>query len=132
MSNQIHPAADRVAREGNIVRKTNAHSGRSVAITPANSSMKHLCYARIKLDATVHEVSFNTSNKETAFICLSGQAEFKIGENQFSLNKDDAVYVPRGSTVQIQGKSADLAEFSAQFKRDYPLQIIRYAYVQAY
>jgi 5-deoxy-glucuronate isomerase len=93
--------------------------------------MKHLCYARIKLDAAVHEVSFNTSNKETAFICLSGQAEFKIGEKQFRLDKYDAVYVPRGSSVQIQAKSADLAEFSAEVEGDYPLQIVRYADVRA-
>jgi 5-deoxy-glucuronate isomerase len=131
MSTQIHPEADRVGREGNIFRKTNTHSGRSVAITPANSSMKHLCYARIKLDDTVHEVNFNTLNKEAAFICLTGQAEFKIGEKQFSLDKYDAVYVPRGSGVQIKGKSADLAEFSADVEGDYPLQIVRYADVQA-
>jgi 5-deoxy-glucuronate isomerase len=131
MSTQIGPAADRVGHEGNIFRKTNAYSGRSVAITPANSSMKHLCYARIKLDDTVHEVSLNTLNKETAFICLSGQAEFKIGEKQFSLGKYDSVYVPRGSSVHIQGKSADLAEFSADVEGDYPLQIVRYSDVQA-
>jgi len=39
--------------------------------------------------------------------------------------------VPRGSSVHIQGKSADLAEFSADVEGDYPLQIVRYADVQA-
>ncbi len=131
MSTQIHSAAERVAREGNIFRKTNTRSGRSVEITPANSSMKHLCYARIRLDDTVHEASFNTQNHETALVCLSGQAEFKIGEKQFSLDKYDAVYVPRGSGVQIRGRSADLAEFAAEVEGDYPLQIVRYAEVRA-
>ncbi|HWX53581.1 MAG TPA: 5-deoxy-glucuronate isomerase [Verrucomicrobiae bacterium] len=131
MSTQTNSEANRLVREGNIFRKTNAHSGRSVVITPANSSMRHLCYARIKLDASAPEITFQTLNKETAFICLSGQAEFKVGENKFSLGKYDSVYVPRGSSVQVRGKSADLAEFSADVEGDYPLQIVRYADIQA-
>ncbi len=131
MSTQTNSETDRLVREGNIFRKTHAHSGRRVAITPENSSMQHLCYARIKLDAATPEVSFNTANHETAFICLSGQAEFKVGENQFNLDKYDAIYVPRKSDVQIRGKSADIAEFSADVEGDYPLQLVKYADVKA-
>lgn len=128
MSTQVD--SQRLVREGNIFRKTNAHSGRTVAITPQNSSMRHLCYARIKLDAAVPEVSFNTANRETGIICLSGQAEFALGNDKFSLGKYDAAYIPKASQVQVRGKSADLAEFSADVEGNYPLQVVRYADVQ--
>src|SRR5579864_9026421 len=123
MSTQIDSM--RVVKEGNIFRNTHAHSGRKVVITPQNSSMQHLCYARIKLDAAAPEVSFNTRNSETAIICLSGEAEFTIGNNKFALAKYDAAYIPKATQVQVRGKSADLAEFSAEVDGDYPLQVVR-------
>jgi 5-deoxy-glucuronate isomerase len=128
MSTQIDSM--RVVQDGNIFRKTNAHSGRKVVITPGNSSMQRLCYARIKLDASTPEASFRTENRETAIICLSGEAEVKVGNNNFSLGKYDAAYIPPASQVQLHGKCADLAEFSAEVEGDYPLQIVKYADVQ--
>src|SRR5215471_19525028 len=108
MPTQIDSTTERLVRDGNIFRNTNAHSGRKVVITPENSSMKHLCYARIRLDSASPDVSFNTGNKEAAIICLSGQADFAVAENKFTLGKHDAAYIPRASPVQIRGKGADL------------------------
>src|SRR5262244_1686688 len=130
MVSRIDSMSDRLVREGNVFRNTGAHSGRKVVITPQNSTMQHLCYARIKLDSASPEVSFNTGNKETAIICLSGPADFTVGENKFTLGKYDAAYIPRSSQVQIRGKAADLAEFSAEVKGNYPLQVVKYADVQ--
>ncbi len=130
MSTQIDAASERLVREGNVFRNTHTHSGRKVVITPDNSSMQHLCYARTRLDSATPEVTLNTGSSESAFICISGEAEFTVGEKKFSLGKHDAAYIPRGSQVRIRGKSADLAEFSAEVKGDYPLQIVRYADVQ--
>lgn len=130
MSTQIHSENERLVREGNVFRNTHVHSGRKVVITPQNSSMQHLCYARIKLDSTVPEVSFNTGRNETAVICLSGQAEVAAGENTFSLGRYDAAYIPKGSQMQVRGRSADLAEFSAEVEGNYPLQVVKYANVQ--
>lgn len=124
------PPAERLVREGNVFRNTHTHSGRKVAITPENSSMQRLCYARIKLDATTPEVTFNTDNRETAIICLSGPAEFEVGKDRFSLDKYDATYIPRGSQVRVRGTSSDLAEFSADVEGNYPLQVVRYAEVK--
>ncbi len=116
----------RLTQEGNIFRSTHTHSGRKMAITPENSTMKHLCYARTKLDAAVPEVSFDTGARETAIICLGGQAEVEIGDNRFALNKYDAAYIPKASHVKLHGTAADLAEFSAEVQGDYPLQIVKY------
>jgi 5-deoxy-glucuronate isomerase len=127
MSTQVYPETGRLIPEGNIFRKTNIHSGRKVIITPDNSSMQHLCYARIKLDSAAPEVGFNTGKRETALISLSGAAEFTIAERQFTLGQHDAVYIPRGSNVHVRGTSADFAEFSAEVEGNYPLQVVRYA-----
>jgi 5-deoxy-glucuronate isomerase len=124
-------AVDRVGREGNIFRRTHSHSGRRVAISPANSSMRHLCYARIRIDASTPEVAFHTGKQETAFICLGGEAEISAGAEKVTLSKFDAAYIPRGTDVKIRGQAADLAEFSADVEGDYPLQVVRYADVQA-
>ncbi len=130
MSTQIDSMSERLVREGNIFRNTNIHSGRTVVITPKNSSMQHLCYARTRLDSASSEVSFHTANSETGIICLSGQAEFVAGGNKFMLEKYDAAYIPKGLQVQIRSQSADLAEFSAEVTGDYPLQVVRYAEIQ--
>jgi 5-deoxy-glucuronate isomerase len=130
MSTKIDSISERLVHEGNVFRNTNTHSGRKIVITPRNSSMQHLCYARTRLDAASSEVNFNTGNSETAIICVAGEAEFTVGENKFSLGQHDAAYIPRGSQARIRGESADLAEFSAEVKGDYPLQIVRYEDVQ--
>src|SRR5260370_40359995 len=131
MSTQANLATDRVIREGNVFRKTHAHSGRKVAITPANSSMRHLCYAHIKLNAATPEVSFNTEKSETALICLVGQADVSVGAEKFTLAKFDAAYIPRAAQARICAQSADLAEVSAEVAGDYPLQVVRYAEIRA-
>ena len=131
MSTQVDLNTERLVREGNVFRSTNTHSGRKTFITPENSSMRHLCYARIKLNPAVPEVSFNTARHETAIICLSGEVEVDAGKDKFSLTRYDAAYIPRGSQIGLRGQAADLAEFSAEVEGDYPLQIVRYADVQS-
>ena len=130
MNTQANPTG-KLRPEGNIFRKTNSHSGRRVVITPENSSMQYLCYARIILDASTRNVSFNTGAKETALICLSGRAEIEAGGKKFPIAQYDAVYVPKTSSVVISGGPADFAEFAADVDGEYPLQIVRYADVKA-
>src|SRR5947209_10748744 len=120
-----------VTKEGNVFRKTNAHKGRKVFITPANSTMKHLCYARIILDTSAPKVQFDNRNHETALICLSGEVEVRVGPEQFKLTERDSVYIPRASSIQLQTRSsADIAEFSSDVDGKYPLQIVRYSDVK--
>ena len=120
-----------VTREGNIFRKTNAHKGRKVFITPANSTMKHLCYARTILDENTPKVGFENRGQETALICLSGEVEVNVGSERLKLGEWDSVYIPRGSSIQLETRSsADVAEFSAEVDNKYPLQIVRYAEVK--
>jgi len=124
---QINLSDSRVENDGNVFRGTHTHSGRKVAITPGNSSMQHLCYARIKLDEQTQDVSFETGQRETAIICLAGEAEVTVGRETFLLSRYDAAYIPRESQVNIRGRNADLAEFAADVQGSYPLQVVRYA-----
>lgn len=116
------------ALEKNIFRKTNAQKGRHVAVSPANSAMKHLSYGRIILEASVPTVAFKNEHQETGLICLSGKATVKTSGQEIPLERFDAVYIPRGSAIEIStSSSADLAELSADVTGDYPLQIVRYS-----
>ena len=120
-----------VTREGNVFRATNQHKGRKVFITPQNSTMRHLCYARILLDSGTPEVQFENGKQETGLICLSGEVEARAGNDQFKLTERDSVYIPRGSTIHLKtSSSADLAEFSADVEGKDPLQIVRYSDVK--
>jgi len=64
----------KLAEEKMIFRKTNSQTGRRVAITPDNSTMRHLAYGRIMLNSAEPAVSFANGNRETGLICLSGEA----------------------------------------------------------
>jgi 5-deoxy-D-glucuronate isomerase len=68
-----------------VFRKTNAHPGRSVSVTPANSTNRHLCYARILLGPSVPSISFETDDRETGLICLSGEAVVTLSGQSFRL-----------------------------------------------
>src|ERR1700686_395983 len=117
-----------VALEKMIFRKTNAQAGRNVSVTPQNSTMRHLAYGRIILNSSKPLVSFSSGNRETALICLSGQATVKTEGREFILGSYDAIYIPRDATIEVSAISAtDLAEFSSDVEGKYPLQVVRYA-----
>jgi len=114
------------AVEKMIFRKTKAHAGRHVSITPSNSRMRHLAYGRIRLDSSKSTESFSTGNRETGLICLLGQAVVAVDEKDIEIGQYDAIYIPRDSSVAITTKtSVDIAEFSADVANRYPLQVVR-------
>ncbi len=114
------------ATEKNVFRKTNAHSGRRISVSPANSAMRHLAYGRIILNPGKPSESFSTGDRETGLICLSGEATVTVDKNDVALGARDAMYIPRDSIVKIATRaSADLAEFSCDVANRYPLQVVR-------
>ena len=119
-----------VAVEKMIFRGTNRQAGRHLAVTPANSTMQHLCYGRIILNASKLSVSFDNGDHETGLICLSGKATVKTGGKAIELGQFDAIYIPRDSSIEVSTTSSvDIAEFSSDVKGKYPLQVVRYAEV---
>jgi 5-deoxy-glucuronate isomerase len=123
MTTQAKPAVD-----GMVFRKTNGHTGRHIFISPGNSSMQHLAYGRIILNATKPAEAFSTGNRETGLICLSGQAVVVVDGKDIRFGQYDAIYAPRDSSVMISTKTnVDIAEFSADVANRYPLQVVRAA-----
>jgi 5-deoxy-glucuronate isomerase len=111
-----------------VFRKTNAQAGRYLAVTPANSAMRHLSYGRIILNAATPQASFSNGAQETALICLAGNGAVKTAGNEFNLGQFDAIYIPRDSSIGVSTKSSvDFAEFSADVEGKYPLKVVRYA-----
>ena len=53
-----------VALEKMIFRRTNAQLGRHLAVTPENSTMRHLSYGRIILNSSEPLVSFSNADRE--------------------------------------------------------------------
>jgi 5-deoxy-glucuronate isomerase len=120
-----------------VFRKTNSHLGRHISVTPANSANRHLSYGRILLNDSVRSVRFVTDERETGLIVLSGSAGVIVDGQQFELGQYDGIYIPRGSSVEVnpsQGvdgvDGADLAEFSADVEGRFPLQVVRYVDVR--
>ena len=111
-----------------VFRKTNAQTGRHLAVTPANSTMRHLSYGRIILNAAKPCVSFSNGTQETGLICLAGSGAVKIAGNEYNLEQFDAIYIPRDSAIEVSTKTnVDFAEFSASVEGKYALKVVRYA-----
>src|SRR5579862_9424388 len=110
-----------------VFRKTNAHTGRLVSVTPANSPNRHLSYGRIILNRTVDSVSFRNPGQETGLIVLSGSATLIADGQRADLNQFDGAYIPRDAGIQLSSAtSADIAEFSADVSERQPFQVVRY------
>jgi len=114
-----------------VFRKTHEHTGRRISVAPGNSSMKHLAYGRIILNPSKPSESFSNGDRETGLIVLSGQATITVDSQEISLGQYDSIYIPRDSSVKITtSSSADIAEFSAEVAKRYPLQVVRFAQVE--
>ena len=114
-----------------IFRNTNAGKGRTISITPENSSMKHLVYGRIILDKDTSRVNFSTGKMESGLICLSGECTITCDGVPNKIDQYDSIYLPRDSQVEVTTDSTvDLVECSAEVENKYPLQVVRYADVE--
>ena len=124
-------AGERLNPDQLVFRKTNANKGRHRAVTPENSPMEHLIYGRIILDGEVSSVSFETGGEEVGLIGLSGSGTVSVDGEGHELGRYDAIYIPRGSKVEVRTDGAvDFAEVASRVDGDYPLQVVRHAEVE--
>ena len=120
-----------LAQKQLIFSGTASKKGRHVAVTPSNSSLEHLAYGRIRLDAEVPRATFETGGRETALLCMKGACRLTVNGAAHDIDTYDGVYIPRGATVEVTTTSeVDLVECSADVTGDYPFQIVRYADVK--
>lgn len=110
-----------------VFRKTNANTGRHVAVTPQNSTMRHLSYGRVILNPSLSRISFSNGGQETGLICLAGNGLVTTAGREYELEQYDAIYIPRDSAIEVSTKnSVDFAEFSADVRGAYPLKVVYY------
>ena len=89
------------AKDKYIFRGTNKQKGRTNAISPENSLMKHLAYGRIMLDKEVPSAEFQSAEREIGLICMSGNCSIDVDGEQKRIDQYDSIYIPRDSTVRI-------------------------------
>ena len=129
---RAEPKRNEITRETCFVPATHEGRGRRRSVEPGRTAARYLHYGRITLGAGDGALSFDTGGHETALVCLEGGAEISVGEETFRLGRYDALYVPRGSRVEVRpgGDGCDLAELSAPVEGDYPVQLVRFAEVR--
>src|SRR4051812_32321818 len=94
---------------------TASHRGRSTSVSPNNSDLEHLHYGRILLDRELNQVTFETNARETALLCMRGECVVTVGSERHALGTYDAIYVPRGSSVNVTTTTeVDLVECAAE------------------
>jgi 5-deoxy-glucuronate isomerase len=119
-----------VGIEGMVFRKTHEHTGRRISVTPRNSAMQHLAYGRIIMNPSKPAESFSTGDREVGLVCLSGQATVTVDGKDAEVGQYDSIYVPRDSSVKVStSSSVDIAEFSAEVDKRYPLQLVKFSQV---
>jgi 5-deoxy-glucuronate isomerase len=129
MKEQI--ALEPIKRETCVVRATHKHAGRSLSVKPGETASRNLYYGRIILAAGESPLAFKTADRETGLICLNGLATVKTAEQEFTLNRYDAIYIPRDSVVEVStADGCDLAEVGAPVEKTYPLQFVSFSAVR--
>ena len=115
-----------------IVRNTGAGLGRTLAIAPGKTAVKHLRYGRIVLHGHDAPLSFDTGGLETGLIALSGEAAVHLDGTEYQMRPYDSLYVPRDRSISIVPGAAgcDFAEIAAPVEGRYPIQFVSFDSVQ--
>jgi 5-deoxy-glucuronate isomerase len=124
----IEPIAPRTC----IVRDTAASKGRTYAVMPGTSALRHLRYGRVILDEGDTPVQFKTGEFETGLICLKGHATVRVDKDIHTLDRYDALYAPRDCSIEVAAGpgGCDLAEVAAPVAKRNPVQVVRFSEVQ--
>lgn len=101
-----------------LFRNTADKKGRNWVITPDNSELEALGYARIILDQEVERAEYQNPDFEAALICLDGEGTVKVGGEAFHVEPYDSVFLPPGNEGSIQTDSSlDILESTAPSSR---------------
>lgn len=129
MKEQI--ALEPIDRKTCVVRATHKVPGRTISVRPGETASRNLFYGRIILAAGDSSLAFETADHETGLICLNGKATVRTAGEQFALDRYDAIYVPRDSSVEVATTDGcDVAELSSPVEKRYPLQFVSFAKVR--
>jgi 5-deoxy-glucuronate isomerase len=101
-------------------------------VEPGRTAARHLHYGRIILNSGDAPARFETDDRETGLIVLKGSAHIVTGGNAYTVNRYDALYVPRDSSIEVRPArdGCDLAEVASPVDRHHPVQFVSYKDVQ--
>lgn len=85
-----------------LFKNTAGNKGRNWIITPDNSELEALAYARTILDREVSRVDYENPDFEAALICLGGEGTVSIGSASFELKPYDTIFLPPGNAGSIE------------------------------
>ena len=125
MKEQI--ALEPIRRETCVVRATHTKTGRTISVEPGETASRNLFYGRIIIKAGDESVKFETGDRETGLICLNGSATVIARDEEFTVNRYDAIYIPRDSNVTISSAAGcDFAELGSPVENQYPIQFVKF------
>ena len=125
MKEQI--ALEPINRDTCVVKATHKQPGRTLSVSPGATASRNLFYGRIIIAAGDPPIAFETGERETGLICLNGSANVAVDGSPFTLNRYDALYVPRDSKVEVAASDGcDLAEVGAPVENRYPVQFVSF------
>ena len=114
-----------------FVPKTHEGKGRRTAVAPGTTAARYLHYGRITLAAGDPPLQVNNNDHEVGLICLNGRATVRTEGETFTLDRYDAVYIPRDSELEVSTTDGcDLAEVSAPVEKRYPIKFVSYKEVR--
>lgn len=114
-----------------VVKGTHLAKGRTVSVRPGETASRNLFYGRIRIEAGDPAIAFENGTHETGLICLIGSGKVTTHGQEFSVNRYDALYVPRDSEIKVESDGAfDLAELSSPVEKQYPLQFVAFSDVR--
>jgi len=72
-------------------------------------------------------VNVESIDEEIGFVCLGGNGKIHVENQTYSVNKYDALYLPRENRCTLSSQGAfDLAECAAPSSKKYPVQFVRF------
>ena len=129
MKEQI--ALEPIDRNTCFVKGTHKKPGRTLSVSPGATASRNLFYGRIIIAAGDAPIAFETADRETGLICLNGSANVTVDGAPFTLNRYDALYVPRDSKLEVTtSDGCDLAEVAAPVEKRYPVQFVSFTEVR--
>src|SRR5690554_3222586 len=97
-----------------LFKNTGSKEGRNWIITPENSELESLGYARIKLGGGISQINYENPDFEAALICMSGEGTVKFDDQSFTIRAYDTIFLPPGNKGTISTDSTlDIVESTA-------------------
>lgn len=97
-----------------IFQNTADHTGRKWIITPDNSELTSLGYARTILKEETKQIEYSNPDFEAALICLNGSGTVTFGDQSWNLKPYDTLFIPPGHSGTISADTElDIVEATA-------------------